>query len=50
MFAARSGNVDAVRALLDKGANIGATEKLRGSNALMWAAEQNHPEVLKLLI
>ena len=50
MFAARSGSVDAVRALLDKGAQLEATEKLRGSTALLWAAEQDRPEVLKLLV
>ena len=36
--------------LLDKGADIDATDKMSGTTALLWAAEQDHPEVVKLLI
>jgi len=50
MLAARSGVVDAVRELLEKGADPNAAESERGTTALMQAADQGHPDVLKLLI
>jgi uncharacterized protein len=50
MLASRSGNVDAVRALLDAKADVNAKEAIRGTTALMWAAEQGHPAVVKLLV
>ena len=40
MLAARNGNLDALKALLDGGANINAKETLRGTTALMWAADE----------
>ena len=43
MLAARNGNPDALKALLDGGANINAKETLRGTTALMWAADEAHP-------
>ena len=49
MLAARSGNVDAVKVLIDHKADVNAKEKIRGTTALMWAAEQNHPEVIRIL-
>jgi ankyrin len=50
MYAARNGNVEALRALLDHNAEVNAREKLRGTTALMWAAEQAHPAAVKLLL
>jgi ankyrin repeat protein len=50
MLAARSGQVDAVRALLERGADVNATETERGTTALMQAADQGHAEVLAALI
>ena len=37
-------------ALLAAGADVNAREKLRGTTALMWAAEQRHPEAVKALL
>ena len=45
MLAARSGRVDAVRALLDGGADLNAREDARGTTALMQAADQGHADV-----
>ena len=50
MLAARSGNVDAVRALLDDGADVNASEDERGTTALMQAADQGHADVVDVLI
>ena len=49
MVAARTGKPEAVQALLDHGAQIDAKESLRGTTALMWAAEQGHEKVIRLL-
>ena len=40
MLASRNGNLDAIKILLDHKADVNAKEKLRGTTALMWAAEQ----------
>jgi uncharacterized protein len=50
MLAARNGATDAIKVLLDHKADINATDKLRGTTALMWAAEQVHPAAVKLLV
>ena len=50
MLAARSGHVDAVRALLDHGADANAKEDARGTTALMQAADQGHADVIAVLI
>jgi uncharacterized protein len=50
MMAARNGNADAVAVLLAHHADPSLKETLRGTTALMWAAEQSHPEALKKLI
>jgi uncharacterized protein len=50
MFAARNGNATAIRVLLDRKADVNAKESLRGTTALMWAAEQSHPEAMAELI
>ena len=44
MSAATSGNVDAVKALIDGGADLNAREKTNGQTALMFAAWENRPE------
>jgi hypothetical protein len=50
MAVARTGNVDAAKLLLDKGATVDAKEKWGGQTALMWAAARRHPEMMQLLI
>ena len=50
MLAARNGNLDAIKVLLDHNADVNAKEKLRGTTALMWAAEQGIRDAVKLLI
>ena len=46
MVAARTGKVDAVRALLAHGANPNTAESWRGQTALMWAAAEGHAAVI----
>ena len=50
MMAARNGNLAALKFLLDHRANVNLKEDLRGTTALMWAAEQMHAEAVKLLV
>lgn len=50
MLAAWTGQTAAVAALLDAGATINGTESERQQTALMWAAAQKHPAVVKLLV
>ena len=50
MVASRSGNVDLVALLADRGANVNAVESWRGQTALMWAASEGHVDVVRLLI
>ncbi|HEX5228809.1 MAG TPA: ankyrin repeat domain-containing protein [Bryobacteraceae bacterium] len=50
MLAARSGNLAAMRVLLDHHADVNAKDKLRGTTALMWATDQDHPEAVKFLV
>ncbi|HEY6343480.1 MAG TPA: ankyrin repeat domain-containing protein [Bryobacteraceae bacterium] len=50
MSAARTGDVEMVKALLGHGANPNAKENVRGQTALMWAAAQNHPDVVRVLL
>ena len=42
--------MDAVRCLLDRGADVNARENYKGQTALMWAAAERHPAVVKLLL
>ena len=48
--AAYDGDVKTVLALLNKGANIDATEKSNGCTALIKAAEKGNADVVKLLV
>jgi ankyrin repeat protein len=50
MVVARGGRVDAARLLLKYKANVNASEKWRGQTALMWAAAQQQPEMVKALV
>jgi ankyrin repeat protein len=55
MTAARSGNPAVLQKLLVAGANgpgidVNAREEAYGETALMWAAAENHPEAVKLLV
>jgi ankyrin repeat protein len=50
MTAARAGDVDAIKELLDRGADVNAKESMRGRTALMWAALENHLDAARLLL
>jgi ankyrin repeat protein len=49
MLAASAGNLEAVRALVADGARVNAREPVLGETALMWAARDNHADVIELL-
>ncbi|HXS28041.1 MAG TPA: ankyrin repeat domain-containing protein [Steroidobacteraceae bacterium] len=50
MAVARTGKVEAAKLLLSRGAAINAVENWGGQTALMWAAAQSQPQMIKLLI
>ena len=50
MAVARTGNVEAAKLLLRHHANPNATEKWGGQTALMWAAAQEQPKMVRLLL
>jgi ankyrin repeat protein len=50
MEVARTGNVKAANLLLDAGADVNAIELWGEQSALMWAAAQKQPAMIKLLI
>jgi ankyrin repeat protein len=50
MAVARTGNVEAATRLLDAGADVNAIELWGQQSALMWAAAQKQPAMIKLLI
>ncbi len=50
MMAARNGNVAVIEQLLSRGAQIDATEKLRGTTALMWAAANGNTDAVRFLL
>ncbi len=50
MAVARTGKVDAAQLLLKHHANPNATEQWGGQTALMWAAAQSQPEMIRALI
>ncbi|HTY93784.1 MAG TPA: ankyrin repeat domain-containing protein [Steroidobacteraceae bacterium] len=49
MVVARSGNVESAKLLLDAGATVDAREQWGDQTALMWAAAEGHPEMIRLL-
>jgi ankyrin repeat protein len=50
MTCAGSGSVAAVRLLVARGGNVNAREPSQNQDALMWAAAERHPDVVRLLI
>ena len=50
MTAARTGQPDLLRVLLDRGADLNAREKWYGETALIWAAAENHPDAVRVLL
>jgi len=50
MTCAKTGNVEAVRTLISHDAAINAKEPVQNQTALMWAAAEQHPAVVKALI
>jgi len=50
MVVARTGAVDAARVLVEAGADVNARESWGAQSALMWAAAQQHPEMVEYLI
>ncbi len=50
MSCARTGNAAAVAALLAAGAEVNAAESTEDQTALMWAAAQRHPAVVRVLL
>ena len=50
MTCARSGSVDAVKRLIAGDADVNAKEPAQHQTALMWAASQRHPGVVRTLI
>lgn len=50
MIAARTGGVDAARLLIEHGADVNARETWRDQTAVIWAAAQKQPAILKLLL
>src|SRR5437899_846413 len=50
MTCARSGSTDAVRMLLAGDADVNAKEPAQNQTALMWAAAEHHPDVVRALI
>ena len=47
MAVARTGNTETARLLLERGANVNAVENWGGQTALMWAASQKQPQMVK---
>lgn len=50
MVLARTSNVEAAKVLLRRRASVDAVEARRGQTALMWAAAQNQPAMVQLLV
>ena len=50
MTCARAGSAEAVRMLLVHGADVNAKEPNQNQTALMWAAAEQHPKVVQVLI
>src|SRR5687767_3726006 len=49
MAVARTGRIEAAGRLLEAGADINATERFGGQSALMWAAAQSQPDMVRFL-
>lgn len=50
MTCSKTGSADAVRMLIEYGADVNAKEPRESQTALMWAAAERHPDVVKALI
>jgi ankyrin repeat protein len=50
MLAARNGNPEVLTLLIAAGVDVNTREKIRGTTALMWAAEQKHPAAVAALL
>ena len=50
MIASHTGNVEVVKSLLARGANVNAETTETKSTALMWAVAEPHPEIAKVLV
>jgi ankyrin repeat protein len=50
MIIARTSNVDAAKLLISKRAKVNAVEQWRGQTPLMWAAAENQPAMVKVLV
>jgi uncharacterized protein len=50
MTCSKTGSADAVRMLVEYGADVNAKEPKENQTALMWAAAERHPDVVKALI
>jgi ankyrin repeat protein len=50
MLAAETGNVDLIKRLIAKGANVNATERRNGTTALVWAVLADHAAAAQALI
>ncbi len=50
MTAMRSGNIDAVKALLQHGADVKAKDAVTQQTALMWAVRSNFPAAVEILL
>ncbi|HTX25203.1 MAG TPA: ankyrin repeat domain-containing protein [Steroidobacteraceae bacterium] len=50
MIVARTGSVEAAKLLIGHGADVNAIERWGGQTALMWAAAQRQPQMVKLLL
>src|SRR5256712_7379681 len=50
MLAARNGNPEAITLLIRAGVDVNTQEPIRGTTALMWAAEQKHPAAVRALL
>jgi uncharacterized protein len=50
MLAARTGNVAVAKLLAQHGADVNRRERYREQSAVMWAAAQNHPDMVAFLV
>ncbi len=50
MVVARGGNTAAAKLLIERGADVNASEQRKGQTALMWAVAQSQPAMVELLL